>query len=96
MTKKEYLMKLLEVTPTDILPIKKDLLYLIQNDNVTDGLMDSLYNIFHEYGKSIKDKWQKMKMEKTMEVLKKLKQIEEDSDEGKKDLAKLEDMLSDI
>jgi len=35
-------------------------------------------------------------MEKTMEVFKKLKQIEEDSDEGKKDLAKLEDMLSDI
>jgi len=56
MTKKEYLMKLLEVTPIDVLPIKKDLLYLIQNDNVTDGLMDALYNIFHEYGKSIKDK----------------------------------------
>lgn len=97
MTKKDYLLKLLEVVSIDILPIGPDILYLIKNDKVTDDLIDTLYNMFHEYAKTITDKKQKQKIEKTLTFLKKLKTVEtKQESKNKKDIQNLEDMLSNI
>lgn len=97
MTKKDYLIALLENITPDILPIKDDILYLIQNNNVTDDLISALYTIFHTVAKTVSSKEGKQKIEKSLTFLNKLKTIEEENTiQDKKDVEDLEKMLSDL
>ena len=97
MTKKEYLITLLQTIPADVLPIKDDILYLIQNNNVTNDLINVLYNIFHAFAKTVSSKEGKQKIENSLNFLKKLKNIEDkNAIQDKKDMEDLDRMLSDL
>lgn len=97
MTKKEYLITLLQTIPADVLPIKDDILYLIQNNNVTDDLINVLYNIFHAFANTVSSKRWIQKINSSLVFLNKLKNIEgKNNIQNKKDVEDLERMLSEI
>jgi hypothetical protein len=97
MTKKEYLLKLLESISIDILPIKNDLLYLIENNQITDWLIDTLYNMFHEIAKTAKTQAEKERLQKWLNILEKIKVLEDDDKtQEQKDIEALDDLLQNI
>lgn len=95
MTKKDYLMKLLDAVGTDVLPIGKDLLFLIENDRTNDAMIEMLYAMFHEYAKKLTDGKQKEIAEKSMEYLEKLKKMEEqEKEKNEKEIEELDAMIA--
>jgi hypothetical protein len=55
MTKKDYLLKLLSALSVDIFPSKDDLMYLVQQDNLDETFLDTLFDMFSSYVKSVND-----------------------------------------
>jgi len=97
MTKKEYLIKLMETLSSETLPIAPNLLRLLQRDKMWEGLIDTFYTIFHEYALTLKDSEQKNKITASTNFLDKLKATEgEDQIKNQKDIQDLENMLQNI
>lgn len=97
MTKKDYLLKLLSALSVDIFPSKDDLLYLIQQDKFDDTFLDTLFDMFSSYVKSVNDWVIKQQLEKSIQFVQKLKSIEaEDKIHDQKDIDELDTMLLSI
>ncbi len=97
MTKKEYLLKLLSILWTDILPISQDILYLIENNQVDDEIIDSLYGIFHKAIKNTDNIIEKTKLQKWLRALEKIKSLEEEQNiSDKKDIQDIEELFKTI
>lgn len=95
MTKKDYLLKLLSALSVDIFPAKDDLVYLIQQDKFDDTFLDTLFDMFSSYVKSVNDWVIKQQLEKSIQFIQKLKSIEaEDKIHDQKDIDELDTMLS--
>jgi len=95
MTKKDYLLKLLSALSVDIFPAKDDLVYLIQQDKFDDTFLDTLFDMFSSYVKSVNDWAIKQQLEKSIQFVQKLKSIEaEDKIHDQKDIDELDTMLS--
>jgi hypothetical protein len=97
MTKKEYLRKLLSTIWTDIFPIAPDIISLIENDQASDAMIDSLYLLFHNAIKNTDNTLDKQKLEKWLKFLDKLKSLEEEQDiTDQKDINNLDEILKNI
>lgn len=97
MTKKEYLIKLMQAIPVDILPIAPNIMSLLEWNQFSDELIDVFYKMFHEYSLTIKDKEKKEVIEKSISFLDKLKQMETaDHMQDDKDVSDLEKILENI
>jgi len=95
MTKKDYLLKLLSALSVDIFPAKDDLVYLIQQDKFDDTFLDTLFDMFSSYVKSVNDWVIKQQLEKSIQFVQKLKSIEaEDKIHDQKNIDELDTMLS--
>jgi hypothetical protein len=97
MTKKDYLIKLMEALSTEVLPIAPNLLALLENDAMGDELIDVFYNMFHEYALTVKDEKSKKQIDASLSFLEKLKAAEvNEQKQDQKDIEDLEDMLENI
>lgn len=97
MTKKEYLIKLLTKIWDNILPIAPDLLYIIKNKSVDDSIIESLYTIFNKAIKTTEDISKKIKLEKWLSVLDKIKTLEKNQNiSDQKDIKDIEELLKNI
>ncbi len=97
MTKKEYLVKLLSVVWDGTLNIAPDILYLIENNNIDDNIIDSLYEIFHNAIKATGNIIQKTKLQKWLNALDKIKSLEKAQGiSDQKDIQDLDDFLKNI
>ncbi len=95
MTKKDYLLKLLSALSVDIFPSKDDLMYLVQQDNLDETFLDTLFDMFSSYVKSVNDWVIKQQLEKSIQFVQKLQSIEaEDKIHDQKDIDDLDTILS--
>lgn len=97
MTKKDYLIKLMELLSPEVLPIAPNILALLQSNAMSDELIDTFYTMFHEYALTIKNEEGKEKIKKSMNFLDKLKSLEGDEQiKNQKDINELESMLQNM
>ncbi len=97
MTKKDYLIRLMEALSPEALPIAPNLLALLKNDKMSANLIDVFYGLFHAYALTLKDEQHKKQIEQSMTFLDKLKHAEwEESVKDQKDIEELEGMLQNI
>lgn len=75
MTKKEYILKMLDLIK-DIFPPAKDFKVLVEGDVVGDEMIDTLVAMLKEVRASITDLAQQEKLDKSVDFLEKLKQVE--------------------
>ena len=96
MDKKEYLQKIL----TQLEPIRdlaKWLKILVDEWNLGDDILDILINAVQWAINTAKSKLDKQKLQKWLDALNKMKQMEEESKiQDEKDLAELDKMLEDF
>ncbi len=82
---------------TDIFPMAGDVFLLIENNQVTDEMIDSLYLFFQNAIQQTKNTREKMKLEKWLSVLQKIKEIEDQNKiQDQKDIDDLDSILSQI
>lgn len=97
MTKKDYLIKLMETLSPEALPIVPNILSLLQNNKMWNELIDTLYTMFHQYALTLKNWEKKEKIKKSLSVLNKLKSLEESEQiKNQQDIEELEDMIKNI
>ena len=97
MTKKEYIISLLSLLGKDALSISDDILFLIKSNKVNDQMIDSLYDILKEAVKSTRDGIKRNKISKWLQLLNKLKSIEEKQKiSDQQDTKELDEMLKNI
>lgn len=97
MTKKEYILKLLDVISPTVLPIAWDIRLLIEADEISDELIDSLVLIFKNAIDTTTNQREKEKLEKWVNILNALKQREENSKiQDQVDIENLDNLLSQI
>lgn len=97
MTKKEYILKLLDVISPNVLPIAWDIRLLIEADEISDELIDSLVLIFKNAIDTTTNQREKEKLEKWVNILNALKQREENSKiQDQVDIENLDNLLSQI
>jgi DnaJ-domain-containing protein 1 len=97
MTKKEYILKLLGAISPDSLVIAWDLKTLIQANQISDELIDSLILIFWNALKNTDNAIEKNKIEKWINILTSLKNRENQSMiEDQTDIANLENLINQI
>ena len=93
MNKKEYLQRIL----TQLEPIRdlaKGLKFLVEQWNLEDGILDVLINAVQWAINTAKSESDKQKLQKWLDFLQKMKQMEEESKlQDEKDLAELERIL---
>lgn len=93
MNKKEYLQRIL----TQLEPIRdlaKGLKFLVEQWNLDDGILDVLINAVQWAINTAKSESDKQKLQKWLDFLQKMKQMEEESKlQDEKDLAELERIL---
>ena len=96
MTKKEYLLKILgQLEP--IRDLAKWLELLIEQWNLWDDTLDVLINAVQWAVSTAKSELDKKKLQKWLDALQKMKQMEEESRmQDEKDLAELDKMLEDF
>lgn len=96
MTKKDYILKMLELTK-DIFPLAKDFKVLVEGDMVSDEMIDTLVAMLQEVRAAMTDELQKEKLDKSIAFMNKLKTAEAAEhikDEQK--LKELEDIFKSI
>lgn len=97
MNKKEYLLKLMQILPADVVSVAPNLLSLLEWNQLSNQLIDVFYKIFHEYALTIKDKKKKETLNASMLFLEKLKEVEwEENIQDEKDIIDLENLLKNI
>lgn len=96
MNKKDFIRKLLLSLKNDR-PIAQSLLMLLDDDVFDQEAVDALVHIFSESMKGIVDEEKRLKVQKGIQVLEHIKEIEENEREAeKKDLEDLEHLLDDL
>ncbi len=93
MTKREYILALLSEL-LDVWPMAKDLKVLVEENSLDDKILDALTNIFQEAVQHITDKAQRERLEKSIQILEKIKQREKE--ESEQELNNLDSMLDEI
>lgn len=96
MTKKDYMLKLLDLL-APIRPMALALKTLVEGNLLTEATMDSLMIIFDETINSVIDEEKREKLVRGKEVISKLKTIEaQEMQKDQKDLQELDELLSAI
>ena len=96
MDKKEYLKKIL-VQLEPIRDLAKWLEVLVEEWNLWDDVLDVLINAVQWAVSTAKSEFDKKKLQKWLDALQKMKQMEEESRmQDEKDLAELDKMLEDF
>lgn len=96
MSKKEYILKLLE-TLIDIREPAKGLKLLVENNEMDEATIEKLYNAFKASVKEVVQGVEKEKLEKGILFLEKLKTLEADGKkQDEKDLEELDQMLENM
>lgn len=97
MTKKEYILKLLDNIDSSIFTMADDIKALIQTDNISDGFIDMLVDMFKQAVHNTKDRLKQAKLQKGISFLTALKEQEHQSDmNDQKDINELESLLATI
>lgn len=97
MTKKEYILKLLDNIDSSIFTMADDIKALIQTDNISDGFIDMLVEMFTQAVHNTTDKLEQAKLQKGISFLTALKEQEHQSDiNDQKDIDELESLLATI
>lgn len=94
MSKKEYLLKLLDIVSLDALPIKEDLKLLIENDQTWEEIIDIFILIFKKAIENTDNKIEKEKIQKSIDFLNTIR--EEENSEKIKDNEDIEELLKNI
>lgn len=89
MTKKDYILKMLDMIK-DIFPPAQDLRALVEGGVVNDQMIDTLTAMIKEIKKVISDEAQKLRLDKSIEFMDKLKAVE--AAEHIKDEQKLQEL----
>lgn len=96
MTKKEYILKILDAT-MEYFPLARWLKILVSSDALGDTAIDTLVDILTKTIDEINDNKARNKLQKSKEFLEKLKTIEQESHlKDEKSIAMLDDMVSNI
>jgi len=96
MTKKEYILMLLNAIQ-DIVPIAKDMKIIVEKDVISDEMIDTFVAMLQEVRQNITDIAQQQKLDKTANILNKIRNLEEA--QHQKDQAKIQEietMLQDL
>jgi hypothetical protein len=97
MTKKEYILKLLDNIDSSIFTMADDIKALIQTDNISDGFIDMLIDMFKQAVHNTTDRLEQAKLQKGISFLTALKEQEHQSDiNDQKDIDELESLLATI
>lgn len=97
MTKQEYILKLLTIINQDDLPIVKDIKLLVETNQISDELIDTLMGIFKSIIATSNSEIEKAKLEKGLSFLTKLQEKEKESKlQDQADMNELEGMLDDM
>jgi len=75
MNKKEYILKILNAL-LDARPLAQDLKVLVNSGTLNDESIDALVNIFQKTIQDLKGSQNKEKLEKSMELVQKVKDLE--------------------
>lgn len=95
MTKKDYLLRVLQILDQESLPIKEPLQLLLSQDQVADELIEVFVAIFKEAIKSTNDQTKKAQLEKWMHILEQLKAKEAQQKASEQaSLANIEDLIN--
>lgn len=93
MTKKEYLLKILEQLEP-IRDLAKWMKILVEEWNLWDDILDILINAVQWAVSTAKSELDKQKLQKWLDVLQKMKQMEAESKmQDEKDLAELDELI---
>lgn len=96
MTKKDYIIKVLDAL-MGYRPLARGLKILVEGNALNDTTIDSLVDIFSTTIANINNEGAKEKIEKSKNVLEKIKKIEwEQHLQDKKSLEELDQMIKDI
>jgi hypothetical protein len=96
MTKKEYILKILDAT-MEYFPLAKGLKILVSNDALGETTIDMLVDALTKTIDEVNDNKARNKLQKSKEFLERLKTIEEESHlNDEKSIAMLDDMVNNI
>lgn len=96
MTKKEYILKVLDAV-MPYRPLARGLKILVDGNALNENTINSLVDIFDRTIDEIEDNEAKSKLQKSKTVLEKLQQIEQEQHiRDQKSLKELDSMISDI
>jgi len=96
MTKKEYILKILEAL-TGYRPLARGLKILVEGNVLDDATIDSIIDIFSKTIDEIKDGETKDKLQKSKNMLEQLKKIEREQHlKDQKSLDELDNMIKNI
>jgi len=96
MNKKEYILTLLDAL-LDTRPLARGIRVLVSKDLLDDEAMNGLVDIFQDAIKNMTNTVQKQKMEKSVQILEKIKIAEKTAWEKKvEELAGLDKMIEEI
>lgn len=97
MDKKEYVLALLNKLSDQALPVRQDIISLIEGGILWDDFLDVLISIFEDAQKTLNNTVYSDQIQKSLEFLRKLKASEElDRQHDVDDLLDLDQMLKDI
>ncbi len=97
MSKKEYLLKILSIVSIEALPIKEDLKLLIENDQISDDIVDIFIWLFQKAIENTNNEIEKEKLTQSINFLNSIKKEEEIDKIGDAETLKnLETLLSNI
>lgn len=97
MTKQEYILKLLTIISQDDLPIVQDIRLLVETNQMSDELIDTLIGIFKTIISNSNSEVEKEKLQKGLNFLTKLQEKEKASKlQDDADIDELEWMLADM
>jgi polyhydroxyalkanoate synthesis regulator phasin len=96
MNKKETLIKLLSLIDTND-PVLHGLTTIVAEGEINETILEHFIQIFKEYQKKLTDQEAQEKIQKGIEILEKMKQVEQQShQQDKTRLEELDDMLANI
>ena len=96
MTKKEYILELLSALKDDF-PIARALYDIVKVEDISDDLLDNIFETFKLSVKEINDEWKKEKIRNAMNTFKKRMEGEKkEQDEDNIELLDLEKQLDDL
>lgn len=97
MTKQEYILKLLTIISQDDLPIAKDIRVLVESNQISDELIDTLISMFKNIISTTNNTIEKEKLQKWLNFLNKLQQKEQESKiQDDADIQELEWLLANM
>jgi len=96
MSKKEYILKIMDAL-MDSWPLARGIKILVEGNALDDATIDGLIDIFSKAIKGINDNETKQKLQRSKDVLEKLKAIEREQHlRDEKSLEELDEMIKEI